>query len=116
VGIARPGNAGCSFEVRVSFANRHADGGVLFARTPDGVARPLQTCALCPEPFPYSQGRFAGRSVDEWGILICDACESMNQDGLDPGRHRELKKRMAAEGVKPESLPGGFIRIPPRGH
>ena len=72
-------------------------------------------CDLCGTRFPYSLGHFAGRKVDAWGIRICDTCDSMNHDGLDPHAHPALMRRLKAEGVELRKLPGGFIAIPGSG-
>lgn len=73
-------------------------------------------CDLCGGEFPYGLSRFAGRKVDAWGIRICDTCDRMNHDGLDPHRHPALMQRLKAEGTELRKLPGGFIAIPGSGH
>ena len=90
--------------------------GMRTKRLPDGEYANLIVCDLCHEEFRFGQHRYAGRKIVEWGLVICEMCESMNHDGLVPQMHPELMERLAKEGVKLDRLPGGFIRIPQRGH
>ncbi len=72
-------------------------------------------CDLCRGEFQFGPHRYAGRKVVMWDIRICDTCDSMNWDGLDPHRHPELMRRLTEQGVPLRRLPGGFVEIPARG-
>jgi hypothetical protein len=73
-------------------------------------------CDLCRREFQFGPHRYAGRKVVSWDIMICETCDNMNWDGIDPHRHPELMRRLRAEGVPLRELRGGFIAIPSRGH
>jgi hypothetical protein len=87
-------------------------------RTDDGFKNMIACglCGLCGQEFQFGPHRYAGRKVVVWNVIVCDTCDSMNHDGLDPHQHRELMARLKDEGVALQKLPGGFIAIPGRGH
>jgi hypothetical protein len=84
-------------------------------QTIDGV-RNLIACDLCGDEFQFGPHRYAGRKVVAWNVMICEMCDSMNHDGLDPGRHVILMRRLKEGGTPLRELQGGFIAIPPYGH
>ncbi len=73
-------------------------------------------CDLCGREFQSGPHRYAGRKVVSWDIMICETCDNMNWDGIDPRRHPELMRRLRAEGAPMRELRGGFIAIPSRDH
>jgi hypothetical protein len=85
-------------------------------READDEQRVTYPCGLCGSAVQFGPHRYAGRKIVEWDTLICEVCENSNWDGLDPGHHRDLMQRLQATGIRLQVLPGGFIRIPPRGH
>ncbi|HEX3723307.1 MAG TPA: hypothetical protein VHV31_10975 [Nitrolancea sp.] len=83
--------------------------------TDDGI-KIMVPCGLCHREFQFGPHRYVGRWVRSWGISICDMCESANHDGIVPQQHPDLVRRLTDEGVPLQRLPGGFFRIPHRGH
>ncbi len=81
-----------------------------------GSFKVMIPCELCGREFQFGPHRYAGRKVVSWNIMICETCDQMNHDGLDPHRHPELMRRLQAERVALRRLPGGFIAIPAFGH
>jgi hypothetical protein len=80
-------------------------------RTSDGYKHFLQ-CDLCRREFQFGPGRYAGRKVVSWNILVCERCEAANHDGLVPQSHPDLMKRLADRGVEVRLNSRGWLSIP----
>lgn len=78
--------------------------------------RVMIPCGFCHKEFQYGPHRYAGRKIVAWNVLICETCDDMNHDGLDPHRHMKLVQRLKGEGVHLDWLDGGFLAIPARGY
>jgi hypothetical protein len=72
-------------------------------------------CFLCQQPFRFGSGRYDGRPVRAWDIMLCNRCEGSNWDGIVLEGHPRLEAHLKAKGVPVKLNAKGWLGIPPRG-
>jgi hypothetical protein len=59
---------------------------------------PTFPCDSCGRLFEYAMGRYRGRPVPAYGIIVCDGCYEGNWDGWGPAREPKIIARMTELG------------------
>lgn len=74
--------------------------------------RHIEECFLCRRDFQFGPHRYAGRSIKQWRIKLCDMCLSSNHDGVVLEQHPRLRAHLKREGVAIVLNAKGWLDIP----
>jgi len=59
----------------------------------------LSQCFLCRRAFPFGPGRYAGKPIRAWDIMVCDTCLNGNWDGIVPSTYPHLIEYLKSRGI-----------------
>jgi len=71
-----------------------------------------EVCFLCRRAFAFGGGRYDGRPIQFWKMMVCDHCYDANHDGIVPATYPHLIEHFREIGIVPTLNIRGFIEWP----
>jgi hypothetical protein len=69
-------------------------------------------CDLCGHKFPFSNGKYYGKKIANWDMMLCDICRKANWDGIVPETYPGFVRKLHALGIEVKLNDKGWIDIP----
>ena len=74
----------------------------------------IETCFLCGRRFQFGFGRYDGRLIRRWNIMVCNPCWRENPDGIVPASVPHLIEHLKCKGIAVGYNKNGWIEWPQR--
>jgi hypothetical protein len=69
----------------------------------------MYDCFLCSGRFQFCLGRYAGKPINAWDIMVCESCYRANHDGIVPGTYPHLIEHLKSRGMAVAPNAKGWI-------
>lgn len=72
----------------------------------------MYDCFMCRRSFQMGPGRYDGKPIKAWDIIVCLRCIEINHDGIVPTTYPQLLDHLSKRGIPIVENTKGWIDWP----